>query len=201
MKSRGERDRLIELASDAGALRSREITGHGISRATVQRMVREGLMERVAHGLYALADREPTEHATLVEVATRIPRGVVCLLSALSFHRIGTQLPPQVWIAIDRKAWKPRIQDLPVRMVRFSGRALTEGVEEHVLEGVRVQVYGPEKTVADCFKYRNKIGLDVALEALDDCHRRRLCDADRLWHFAKVCRVSTVMEPYLEVIG
>ena len=115
-------------------------------------------------------------------------------------HQIGSQMPPQVWMAIDRKAWKPRVTGTPIRVVRFSGAALTQGVEKHQIEGVTVRVYCPAKTVADCFKYRNKIGLDVALEALEECRRSRKCSNDDLWRFGKICRVEHVMRPYMEVI-
>jgi predicted transcriptional regulator of viral defense system len=123
---------------------------------------------------------------------------VVCLLSALQFHDLTTQAPFQVWLAIDRKAWLPKEPRLPIRIVRFSGPALEKGIEEHIIEGVSVKVYNPAKTVADCFKYRNKIGLDVALEALRDCRRERKCTNYDLWEYAKICRVANVMKPYLE---
>jgi predicted transcriptional regulator of viral defense system len=136
-----------------------------------------------------------------VEATRRAPGAVVCLLSALSFHGIGTQLPYQVWLAIDVKAWPPREGYPPIRLVRFSGPALTEGVEVHELEGVPVRVYNPAKTVADCFKYRNKIGLDVALEALREVRRERRATMDELWHYAEVDRVAKVMLPYLEALA
>ena len=129
-----------------------------------------------------------------------MPAGVACLLTALQFHDIGTQLPSRVWLAVERKAWKPRITDLPVRIVRFSAEAFTEGVERHKLEGVTVRVYSAPKTIADCFKYRNKIGLDVAVEALRDCLSQHKCTYDDLWRFAKICRVANVMRPYMEAI-
>lgn len=146
------------------------------------------------------ADMDFSGNIGLAQVAKRVPHAVISLLSALQFHDIGTQLPHEVWIAIDGKAAKPQIDYPPVRVMRFSGKSLSEGIEEHIIEGVSVRVYNKAKTVADCFKYRNKIGLDVALEALKDCYRRKLCNNDELWKYAKICRVSNVMKPYLEAI-
>jgi len=160
-----------------------------------------GQVQRVGRGLYVPLDSEITQHHGLAQVAKRVPHGVICLLSALLFHEIGTQLPSQVWIAIDVDARKPRVEYPPLRVVRFSGLALTEGVEAHRLEGVDVKVYGVAKTVADCFKYRNKIGLDVALEALREARRGRRATIDEIWRYAKIDRVSNVMRPYLESLG
>lgn len=129
-----------------------------------------------------------------------MPKGVVCLLSALRFHELTTQAPFEVWLAIGEKAWRPRIEYPPLRIMRFSPTTLSAGVEEHQIEGVAVQVYPPAKTVADCFKYRNKIGLDIAIEALRECWRSRRCTVDDLWHYAGICRVQNVMRPYLESI-
>ena len=194
------RKQLRDIASSAGVFRSRDLSQHGIPRTYIQRWVRSGLLERVGRGLYRLSAKAPTEHQILIEAAKRVPNGVVCLLSALQFHGLGTQLPFEVWMAIDRKAWKPRVTGLPLRFIWFSGRALTEGVTTHELDGVGVQVYDSAKTVADCFKYRNKVGLDVAIEALRDCREQRHCSADDLWRFAKIDRVSNVMRPYMEAL-
>jgi predicted transcriptional regulator of viral defense system len=142
-----------------------------------------------------------TEKHSVVQIASRIPNGVVCLLSALLFHNLTTQLPHKVWLAIDRKAWKPKSDDIPVRTVRFSGPALTEGIETHIREGVEIKVYCIAKTVADCFKYRNKIGLDVALEALREYIRNYARTRDELWKYAKMCRVDKVLRPYLEAMS
>jgi len=141
-----------------------------------------------------------TEHHHLVEAALRVSRGVVCLLSALRFHNLTTQSPFKVWMAIDRKAHLPAAGGLPLRFVRFSGAALSVGVEEHILEGVTVKIYAPAKTVADCFKYRHKIGLDVALEALRDLLRRDRASLNEIWRYARICRVANVMRPYLEAL-
>ena len=159
---------------------------------------RRGLLERVGRGIYAAKESKVTENHSLAEVAKRVPHGVLCLLSALRFHQMTTQLPHEVWLAIGFKARSPKPDGLVLRVVRFSGKALTSGIEEHIIEGVPVKIYNPAKTVADCFKYRNKIGLDVALEALRDCKKQRRATMDDLWRFAKVCRVANVMRPYLE---
>lgn len=193
-----EKQTLRRIANRKGAVRPRELAEHGVSRTTLHRMVRQGELLRVGRGLYRLPEGPYTEHATLVEVHRKIPDGVICLLSALAFHGIGTQLPRRVWVAIDRAAWKPVIRGLPVRIVRFSARALTEGVERHRVEGVRLPVYSPAKTVADCFKYRNKIGVDVAVEALREGWRDRRFTMAELSRFSTICRVRTVMRPYLE---
>jgi len=158
-------------------------------------------VERVGRGLYRLAQAETSEYITLAEAAKLVPNGVVCLLSALSFHGLTTQIPHEVWMAIDVKARRPKVAGVPLRIVRFSGKALTAGVEIHRIDGVPVKITCLAKTVADCFKYRNKIGLDVALEALRECRRQRKCSLEDLWHYAKICRVANVMKPYLEAIG
>lgn len=162
-------------------------------------MLEAGTLQQVTRGLYAPAGFEPTEHHGLATAAALVPNGVVCLLSALQFHEIGTQSPFEVWLAIDRKARKPLIADPPLRIVRFSPQALREGVEDHQLEGVPVRITSAARTVADCFKYRNKIGLDVALEALR-AYRRTKRSVDDLARAAGVARVSNVMRPYLEAV-
>jgi len=191
-------DRVLEIAKRKGVLRPRDLDTFDIPRNTLSKMYRRGLLERIDRGLYRLPGSDISEHHTLVEVAKRVPQGVVCLLSALRFHELTTQAPFEVWIAIGEKAWRTKPGNLPLRIVRFSGKALTEGVEKHVIEGVRVKITSPAKTVADCFKYRNKIGLDVALEALQDCRRQGKCSMDELWRYAKICRVAKVIKPYLE---
>jgi predicted transcriptional regulator of viral defense system len=182
-------------------LRVRDLASHGIHPEYLRRLCRQGLLTRTARGLYVPSDASPTENRTLAEACKRVPHGVVCLLSALQFHGLTAQTPFEVWLAIDRKARRPEEKQIPLRIVRFSGPALTVGVEEHRIEGVPVKVYSPAKTVADCFKYRNKIGLDVALEALRDCRKKRRATADELWEAAKVCRVTNVMRPYLESLS
>ena len=182
-------------------LRTRDLERLGVSRKNLKRLSDQGVIEKIGRGLYRVAASEATEHQSLVEACARVPHGVVCLLSALRFHGLTTQNPFAVWLAIDRKAWLPRVDYPPLQVVRFSGEALKSGVETHVLQGVQVRVYSPGKTVADCFKYRNKIGPDVAIEALKDCIAKRLCTFDDLWRFARICRVANVMRPYLESLG
>jgi predicted transcriptional regulator of viral defense system len=188
------------MARKRGLLRPRDLDAHEIPREYLTRLVQRGQLERVARGLYRLPDGEFSEHHTLAQVAKRVPNAVICLLSALRFHNLTTQAPGQVWIALDPKARRPTAPDLPMRVVRFSGPALEQGNEIHLLEGVPVRVTTPVKTVADCFKYRNKIGLDVALEALRQGWRERRFSMDELWQMARVCRVTNVMRPYLEAI-
>lgn len=190
--------RILEIVERAGVLRPRDLNAHGIPRETLRRLHARGRLHRIGRGLYVLPEADVTEHHTLAQACKRVPQGVVCLLSALRFHELTTQAPFEVWLAIGGKAWRPRVDYPPLRFVRFSGAALTAGIEEHIVEGVLVKVYSPAKTVADCFKYRNKIGLDVALEALRDCRRQRQCSNDELWHYAQICRVANVMRPYLE---
>lgn len=192
--------RILEIVRRTGALRPRDLEQHDLPREYLYRLCKRGLLKRVGRGLYVLPDVDATEHHTLVEASKRVPQGVVCLLSALQFHGLTTQAPFEVWLAIEAKAWQPRVDYPPLRIVRFSGAAWESGVEEHSIEGVVVKVYSPAKTVADCFKYRNKIGLDVAIEALRDCRRQRKCTHSDLLRYARICRVATVMRPYLEAV-
>jgi predicted transcriptional regulator of viral defense system len=167
----------------------------------LSRLVESGELERIVRGVYRLPEYPLTEHHGLAIVGAAVPHGVICLLSALQFHGIGTQLPSEVWIAIDRRARRPALKYPPLRIVRYSGAALTEGVESHRIEGQTVRVYNVAKTVTDCFKYRNKIGLDVALEALREARRAKEASADALWRYAKINRVANVMRPYLEAVA
>jgi len=188
----------LDLLRHAGMMRPRDLKRFDIPLDYLWQLERRGLVVRLGRGLYALPDQDLTEHHSLAETCMRVPNGVVCLLSALRFHGLTSEAPFEVWIAIDPKARLPRQHGTPLRIVRFSGEALAAGVGEHRIEGVAVRVYNPAKTVADCFKYRNKIGIDVAIEALRDCRRERKAANDELWRYAKVCRVANVMTPYLE---
>ncbi len=199
MSKNSPENQVLELAQQ-GLLRVCDLTSRGLHPEYLRRLYQKGLVRREGRGLYIAADAEISVHYGLAQVAKRVSHGVICLLSALSFHEIGTQLPHQVWMAIDRRAAKPKMQFPPLRVMRFSGAALTEGIETYQIEGVPVQIFNPAKTVADCFKYRNKIGLDVALEALKECILDRRTTMDDLWHFAKVCRMTNVMRPYMEAI-
>ncbi len=192
--------RVLDLLSDGGVLRPRDLARHGIPRTYLQRLVRRGEIERVGRGLYMLPGADVTEHHSLVEACKRVPRGVVCLLSALRFHGLTTQNPWEVWLAVGRSAWRPRGETVALRVVHLSPSTFDAGVEEHRIEGVPVRVYSAAKTVADCFKFRNKVGLDVALEALRDYRRQYRAGMDELWRFAKICRVTTVLRPYLEAL-
>lgn len=191
-------EQVLDLVRKAGVFRPRDLDSHGIPREYLVRLCHLGLVQRVARGLYTLVDADVSEHHSLAEASKKIPHGVICLLSALRFHGLTTQGPFEVWVAVDVKARKPKSDGLPLRIVRFSGAALNSGMEDQFIQGVPVKVYTVAKTVADCFKYRNKIGLDVALEALRECWRERRCTMDDLWAYAKICRVSNVMRPYLE---
>lgn len=189
---------ILAMVQQAGVLRPRDLDAHGIPRVYLSRLCERGYLQRVGRGLYVLPYADISEHHTLAEACKRVPHSVVCLLSALRFHGLTTQSPFEVWLAIGSKVWRPQVDYPRLRFVRFSARALEAGVEEHAVEGVIVRVYSPAKTVADCFKYRNKIGVDVAVEALRDCRRQRRCTNDELWHYAKICRVANVMRPYME---
>ncbi len=191
--------KVLRIAKKAGVLRPRDLAAHRISRSTLQRLAAKGQLERVSRGLYIVPGADVTEHHSLAEACKRVPRGVVCLLSALRFHDLTTQAPFEVWLALNQGAREPVAGQPPLRTVRMSGKARTEGIEEHRIEGVTVKVYSAAKTVSDCFKFRNKLGLDVALEALRDYLRSR-GSVDELWRCAKVCRVTNVMRPYLEVL-
>ncbi|BBL77316.1 type IV toxin-antitoxin system AbiEi family antitoxin domain-containing protein [Methylomagnum ishizawai] len=189
---------ILDLADERGLIRPRDLAALGLPSVALTRLVRQGRLARVGRGLYGRPDRAVSEHGTLAGVARKHPQGIVCLLSALRVHDLTTQSPSEVWLAIPNKARAPRMDYPPLRIVRFSGAALTEGIEEHVIDGVPVRVTNVARTVADCFKFRNKIGLDVALEALREAWRARRSSMDELWRFAAPCRVANVMRPYLE---
>jgi predicted transcriptional regulator of viral defense system len=197
---RTKADELLALVRRRGIVRPRDLDGEGIPRIYLSRLHHMGLLERPSRGVYVLADREPTEHHDLAEVCKRVPHGVVCLLSALRFHGLTTQAPFEIWLGIDRKARLPRLEHPPLRVIRFPAQALSEGVEEHEVEGVPVRVTTPARTVVDCFAYRNKVGLDVALEALRDCWRQRRATLAELHRAAQARRMANVMRPYLESI-
>ncbi|HEX5037148.1 MAG TPA: type IV toxin-antitoxin system AbiEi family antitoxin domain-containing protein [bacterium] len=181
-----------------GILRTMEILSAGIHPRTLYDMKKAGTVETLHRGVYRLASLPAMEMPDLVVVALRVPKGVVCLTSALSFHRIGTQIPHQIHVALRQGSERPRIRHIPVKVHWFGGAAFTEGVETHKVDDVALRVYSVAKTVADCFKYRKKIGLDVALEALREGWKARKCTMDELWKYAKLCRVANVMRPYLE---
>jgi predicted transcriptional regulator of viral defense system len=194
-------EKLINFARSQGLIRACDLAPLGIPRVSLTRAVRQGQLERIGRGLYGLPERNISAHGSLAEVACRVPKGIICLLSALRFHTLTTQAPFEVWLAIENKAVAPKLNYPPLRIVRFSGTAFTDGIETHVVDGVTIRVTSVAKTVADCFKYRNKIGLDVALEALREAWHEKRMSSDEIWHYAKVCRVANVMRPYLESLA
>ena len=189
---------VLNLVSQRGLLRSRDLAELGLPTVALTRLVRLGLLVRVARGLYALPHRHVSEHGSLAEVARMHPQSIVCLLSALRVHNLTTQAPFQVWLAIPNKARAPKLDYPPLRIVRLSGSALIEGVEGRRIDGVNVRVTNVARTVVDCFKFRNKIGLDVALETLRESVRSRRVSMDELWRYAVLFRVANVMRPYME---
>jgi predicted transcriptional regulator of viral defense system len=194
----GRADRIFR--KHGGILRTSEAMRAGIHPATLYAMRDNGTLEKVSRGLYRLADKEPLSNPDLATIAKRIPNGVVCLISALSFHDITSQIPHEVYVALENGAEEPRLDYPPVRTFRFSGKAFSEGIEIHELDGVRLRVYSPEKTLADCFKFRNKIGLDTAIEALRLYREQRRMKVSEITRFASICRVTKIMRPYLEAV-
>jgi len=197
---RTPRDRALALVRDKGIARARDFDAVGVPRVYLRRMQDEGLLARAGRGLYRLADADLSASHSLAEAARAVPHGTICLLSALQFHELTTQTPHAVWMLIGWKKWAPRCPPVSIRLVRASGESLTAGIERHTIDRVPVPITGPAKTVADCFKYRSKIGLDVAIEALRDCKRSRRSTVDDLWRYAEIDRVQNVMRPYLEAV-
>ena len=198
MKPKSNAQKMLEFADKQALIRPSDLRLLEIPRSYLYRLVSQGKLIRVQRGLYTSTKTPPTAHQSLIEVSRRVPRAVICLASALRFYELTTQSPQEVWIAIDVKGRKPQISYPPIRVVWLSGRTLTFGIREHLIDGVRIRVYSPAKTVADCFKFRNKIGLDIAIEALREVYRQKKATTDELWEAAKVCRVSKVMLPYME---
>ena len=192
---------VLQLARKHPLLRARDLAQAGLPTIALTRLVSAGKLERVGRGIYSLPNQAVGENRSLAEVAIRVPRGVICLVSALRVHDIGTQAPHEIWLAIPHRMLSPRLDKPALRVIRMSGPSLTEGIDRLKVDGVEVSVFNAAKTIADCFKFRNKIGLDVALEALKNARAQRKASADDLWHFAKICRVANVMRPYLEAIG
>ena len=191
---------IVLLARQHHVLNAAAVRSQGLSPQLLNKLYRNGKLQRVARGLYALRGAGFSEHQTLTEVCHRVPRAVVCLLSALQFHDIGTQLPHEVWIALPESAQTPAIKYPTLRVARLRGAAYSEGIETVFENGVSIRVYSVAKTITDCFKFRNKIGLDVALEALKDAWRRRKVAMADISRFAEINRVAKVMQPYLEAV-
>jgi predicted transcriptional regulator of viral defense system len=196
----GVQKKIEALAGRRGVIRPRDLVAIGIPREYASRMAADGSLVRVGRGLYRLPDAVTSSTTSLAEVATSVPSGVICLVSALVFHGMTTQPAPEVWVAVPNKAWRSRSVAWPVRFVYMGEEAMRAGVERHEIESVRVRIFSPAKTVADCFKYRNKVGLDVAMEALRN-YVAKTRSVDELWRHAKVCRVTRVIAPYLEAMA
>ncbi|HQQ68743.1 MAG TPA: type IV toxin-antitoxin system AbiEi family antitoxin domain-containing protein [Alicycliphilus sp.] len=192
--------RVLDLVHQKGLLRTSDLDAIEAPRIVLTRLASAGLLYKVGRGLYRLPSHAGTEHEGLAVVAAKVPQAVFCLLTALQFHELTTQLPRQLWIAMPRGSHVPRLDYPPIKMVQMTGDVYAAGVEEHQRDGVTLRVYGAAKTVVDCFKHRNKIGLDVALEALKDARAKRKATADDLWRYAKLCRMANVMRPYLEAV-
>ena len=192
--------RIMQYIGQHGMVRPRDIEAIGLPREYLLRLHRQGRHNRSGRGIYTLPDATVTEHHSYAEVAKRVPEAVICLLSALVFHEITTQSPPSIWIALGQGARKPALVSPSLSIIRMSGPSLTEGIENHQVEGVPVRVYSVAKTVADCFKFRNKIGLDVAIEALKDSLRQKKATINEIYRYAKICRVSNVIRPYMEAL-
>jgi predicted transcriptional regulator of viral defense system len=190
---------IIALAQKRGVIRATDLEEIGASRTLLPYLAGKGVLRRIARGAYVLADRI-LEHETFLEVVTAVPHGVICLLSALQFHEITTQMPMEVWIAIERGRRRPSGGKLSLRVVKLGRAAFAEGIEEHDTDGVAIRVYSPAKTVVDCFKFRNRVGLDMAREALRDALAQKKVTRDEIWRIAKCCRMSRVMRPYLEMV-
>jgi predicted transcriptional regulator of viral defense system len=193
-------ERILTLAHANGLLRTRDVDHAGVPRAILAGLAQDGRLVKISRGLYCLPDRTGSEHDTVAEVAARSKIGVLCLVSALRFHELTTQQSSEIWLAIPHKAHAPRFDYPPLRIVRMSGDALTQGIDEVDVAGTTVRVFCIAKTVADCFKFRNKIGIDVALEALREAWQERRVNMDDLWRYAEVCRVANVMRPYIESV-
>lgn len=192
---------VLKLARRRGLLRSRDVVALGIPTVVLTRLARAGKLERTGRGIYTLAGRPTSANRSLAEVSLRSPRGVVCLLSALRVHEIGTQAPFEVWLALPAGVLPPRLATPEIRAVRMSRASLTAGVDTIKVDGVTIPVFNAAKTIADCFKFRNKIGLDVALEALREGWRERKVRIDDLWEYGRLNRVANVMRPYLESLA
>ncbi len=192
--------KIMRYVGKHGIVRSRDIEAIGLPREYLVRLRRQGKLTRSGRGIHTLPDPNVTVRHSYAEVAKRVPEAVICLLSVLAFHEITTQSPASVWIALRKGARTPAVVSPSLRVVRLSGPSLTEGIENHKIEGVPVRVYSAAKTVADCFKFRNKIGLDVAIDALKDCLRQKKASINEIYRYAKVCRVSNVIRPYMEAL-
>ena len=185
----------------SGLFRPRNLSVRENHQGKLQKLLKEEEIEHLGHGIYRNLNVPMTRHHSFLEPALRHPQGVICLLSALSFHRLTTQQPSEIWFAIANKAHPPKVIEVSLKIIYMSESVLQEGVETHIIEGVPIRVFCPAKTIIDCFKFRSKVGLDIAIEALKECREQQRCSIQELWHFAKICRVSSVMRPYLELLA
>ena len=192
---------LIRLAKKQNIIRPCDIEKFNIPRMSLSRLIDKGIFEKIGRGLYRLTDADYSEYETLKMVSIKVPQSVFCLLTALEIHQLTTQLPREVWIAMPTGSHKPTIDYPPINMVTYSKTALTSGIETHKKDNVSIHVYSIAKTIADCFKHRNKIGSDIAITALKEAIEKNRVSNDELWHFAKICRVSRVMQPYIEALS
>jgi predicted transcriptional regulator of viral defense system len=185
----------------AGLFSPRNMSVRKNIQAKLQKLLKDEAIEHIGHGVYRNLNLPMTRYHSFLEPALRSPQGVICLLSALSFHRLTTQQPSEIWFAIANKAHPPKVIEAHLRIIHMSENSLHEGVETHIIEGLPIHIFGIAKTIADCFKFRSKVGLDVAIEALKECREQQRCSIQELWHFAQICRVSSVMLPYLELLA
>jgi len=190
--------KVISFVKKQGIVKSCDIKNLHLPENYLHLLVKKGVLQKLGRGLYTHAEHTFDAHQSIMEVSKRVPNAVICLLSALRYHEFTTQNPFEIWIAVDIKSWVPKIEYPPIRVFKFSGKAFSQGYSEYKHDGVIVKVYSPAKTIADCFKYRNKIGLDVALEALREGWRYKLFTIDELYKYGKICRVNKVMQPYLD---
>ncbi|MCW8385495.1 hypothetical protein OQJ18_09770 [Fluoribacter dumoffii] len=190
----------LNLVRDKGIVRSSEFVEEGIPRVIISRLVANQQLQQIERGLYCLPKKEFSEKESLLVIASRVPQAIFCLFTALQIHELTTQLPRKIWIAMPIDSRIPKIEYPPIKMVKYSGASYSEGIETQEADGVSYRVYNVAKTIADCFKHRNKIGMDVAIEALKDASTQNKITVDELWHYAKICRVANVMRPYIEAI-
>lgn len=200
MRKDSHSHKLIRLARRNVVLRACDLKEAGIARTYLTRLTAAGKLERFGRGLYRVPNAASSEHESMAAIAVKVPQAVFCLATALQFHELTTQLPRQLWIAMPRGSHAPRIDYPPIKMIQFSGESFTQGIEVHERDRVKIRVYSLEKTLVDCFKHRNKVGLDVALEALKQAKATRKIKADQLWQYAKAGRVANIMRPYLEAL-
>jgi predicted transcriptional regulator of viral defense system len=200
MKKKNWQSKIIRLAKTNGIVRPCDMENLGIPREYLLRLCRIGILERVGRGLYAISGNLTSESRQFAEITKRIPQAVICLMSALQYHGLTTQLPHEVWIALQSHSWYPKMNYPPIRVVWMSKNSQEFGIEKHHIDNVPVKIYGVAKTIADLFKYRNKIGIDIAIEALKEARRKKQISMDDLWKAAKVCRVTKIIRPYMEAV-